>query len=94
MTYLPSLPPDAVLPDVPRAYPQTARPLDYHQALLRDPLTEAERELIAAHVSGLNACRHCHGVHQATAQAFGIEEGTLRALLGAAPDARQGGAHR
>jgi len=45
MTYLPSLPPDAVLLDMFRADPQTARPLP----------------------------------------------GTL---LGAAPDARQGGAHR
>jgi hypothetical protein len=38
MTYLPSLPGDAVLLDVFRAYPQAARPLlDYHQALLRGP---------------------------------------------------------
>jgi uncharacterized peroxidase-related enzyme len=84
MTYLPSLPGDAVLLDVFRAYPQTARPLlDYHQALLRgpSPLTVAERELIAAFASGLNACRYCHGVHQATAQAFGVGEGALAALL-------------
>src|SRR6266568_1042178 len=84
MAYLPSLPDDAVLLDVFRAYPQTARPLlAYHQALLRgpSPLSVAERELIAAYVSGLNACRYCHGVHTATAQAFGIPEGTLAALL-------------
>jgi len=84
MTYLPSLPKNAVLLDVFRAYPHTSRPLlDYHQALLRgpSPLTVAERELIAAYVSGLNACRYCHGVHQATAQAFGIGEGLLAALL-------------
>jgi uncharacterized peroxidase-related enzyme len=84
MAYLPSLPEDAVLLDVFRAYPQTARPLmDYHQALLRgpSPLSVAERELIAAYVSGLNACRYCHGVHTATAQAFGMPEGTLGALL-------------
>ncbi len=84
MAYLPSLPDDAVLLDVFRAYPQTARPLlDYHQALLRgpSPLSEAERELIAAYVSGLNACRYCHGVHAATAKAFGMPEGTLGALL-------------
>ena len=59
MTYLPSLPDDAVLLDVFRAYPATSRPLlEYHQALLRgpSPLTVAERELIAAYVSGLNAC--------------------------------------
>lgn len=84
MSYLPSLPGDAVLLDVFRAYPQTARPLlDYHQALLRgpSPLTVAERELIAAYVSGLNACRYCHGVHAATAEAFGIGAGTMSALL-------------
>jgi len=84
MAYLPSLPDDAVLLDVFRAYPQTSRPLlEYHQALLRgpSPLSVAERELIAAYVSGLNACRYCHGVHKATAQAFGIPEGTLAALL-------------
>src|SRR5690349_7984961 len=79
MTYLPSVPDDAVLLDVFRAYPEIYRPLlDYHQALLRgpSPLSIAERELIAAYVSGLNACRYCHGVHQATAQAFGIGDGT------------------
>jgi len=84
MAYLPSLPADAVLLDVFRAYPDSARPLmDYHQALLRgpSPLSVAERELIAAYVSGLNACRYCHGVHTATARAFGIGEGTLGALL-------------
>ena len=84
MAYMPSLPDDAVLLDVFRAYPQTSRPLlEYHQALLRgpSPLSVAERELIAAYVSGLNACRYCHGVHTATAQAFGIPEGTLAALL-------------
>src|SRR5712692_4146902 len=84
MTYLPSLPPGAVLLDVFRAYPEASRPLlDYHQALLRgpSPLTVAERELIAAYVSGLNACRYCHGVHTATAEAFGFPEGTLGALL-------------
>jgi len=82
--YLPSLPVGAVLLDVFHDYPEIARPLlDYHQALLRgpSPLSVAERELIAAYVSGLNACRYCHGVHAATAQAFVIGEGTLAALL-------------
>jgi uncharacterized peroxidase-related enzyme len=95
MTYLPSLPHDAVLLDVFRAYPGTSRPLmEYHEALLRgpSPLTVAQRELIAAYVSGLNACRYCHGVHTATAEAFGIPDGTLSALLddiGAAPVAER-----
>jgi uncharacterized peroxidase-related enzyme len=84
MTYLPSLPPGAVLLDVFRARPEIYRPLlEFHQALLRgpSPLSVAERELIAAYVSSLNACGYCHGVHTATAQAFGIQEGTLAALL-------------
>jgi uncharacterized peroxidase-related enzyme len=84
MTYLSSLPEGAVLVDVFRAYPEVARPLlDYHEALLRgpSPLTVAERELIAAYVSGLNACGYCHGVHAATAALFGVAEDTLAALL-------------
>ncbi len=43
-------------------------------------------------MSGLNACAYCHGVHTATAQAFGVSEGTLGALLddvGAAPVAER-----
>jgi uncharacterized peroxidase-related enzyme len=84
VTHLPSLPDDATLLDVFRAFPGTAGPLlDYHEALMRgpSPLTVAERELIAAYVSGLNACGYCHGVHQATAQTFGVSEQTLTALL-------------
>jgi uncharacterized peroxidase-related enzyme len=84
MPYLPSLKPDAVLLDVFRAFPGTAGPLlDYHEALLRgpSPFTIAERELIAAYTSSLNACGYCHGVHTATAEKFGVPEGTLQALL-------------
>jgi AhpD family alkylhydroperoxidase len=91
MTYLPSLPRDAVLLHVFRAYPQAARPLlDYHQVVLRgpSPFTVAERELIAAYVSGLNACRYCHGVHTATAAVFGIAESTLAAALSDVDTAR------
>jgi uncharacterized peroxidase-related enzyme len=84
MGYLRSLPERAVLRDVFAAFPRTSQPLlDYHQALLRgpSPFSVAERELIAAYVSGLNACGYCHGVHTATAQAFGIDEGLVAALL-------------
>lgn len=84
MSYLPSLPPHAVLLDVFRARPELYKPLiDYHQVLLRgpSPLSVAERELIAAYVSGLNACGYCHGVHAATAAAFGVPQETLAALL-------------
>jgi uncharacterized peroxidase-related enzyme len=84
MTYLRSLPDRAVLRDAFAAFPGTSRPLlDYHQALLRgpSPFSVAERELIAAYVSGLNACDYCHGVHTATAQAFGVDAGLVAALL-------------
>ena len=44
-------------------------------------LTAAERELMAAYVSGLNGCGYCHGVHAATAEAFGLPAGLLAAVL-------------
>jgi uncharacterized peroxidase-related enzyme len=57
--------------------------IEYHMAVLRQPspLTEGERELIAAYVSGLNSCQYCHGVHTITAEAFGLPEGFIRQLL-------------
>jgi uncharacterized peroxidase-related enzyme len=82
--YLRSLPARAVLRDVFAAFPHTSRPLlDYHQALLRgpSPFSVAERELIAAYVSGLNACDYCHGVHAATARAFGVDASLVVSLL-------------
>jgi uncharacterized peroxidase-related enzyme len=70
--------------DVFRAYPDTSRPLlDYHEVVMRgpSPLTAGERELIAAYVSGLNACGYCHGVHTVTAEACGIEAGVAPAAV-------------
>ncbi|SDY04615.1 uncharacterized peroxidase-related enzyme [Modestobacter sp. DSM 44400] len=84
MTHLPSLGDEAVLVDVFRRFPETAGPLlDYHQVLLRgsSPLSVAQRELIAAYVSALNSCQYCHGVHAATAAAFGVDEGLVTALV-------------
>ncbi|MFQ5671211.1 MAG: carboxymuconolactone decarboxylase family protein, partial [Acidobacteriota bacterium] len=83
MSYLPSLPENAVVLDVFAAFPETARHLmAYHQQLLRgpSPLSPAQRELIAAYVSGLNRCQYCHGVHAATAAALGVREDLLRQL--------------
>jgi uncharacterized peroxidase-related enzyme len=84
VSYLRSLPANATLPDVFRAFPETSRPLlAFHQALLRgpSPLAVEERETIAGFVSGLNACRYCYGVHEATAREFGLKPGMLAALL-------------
>jgi uncharacterized peroxidase-related enzyme len=82
--YLKSLPDGARLLEVFQANPATSRPLlDYHELLMRgdSPLSAADRELIAAYVSGLNECGYCHGVHTATAEAFGVEPGLLAELV-------------
>lgn len=84
MPYLNSLPTDAVLLDVFRAFPETSRPLlDYHELVMRgpSPFTVAERELIAAYVSGVNNCGYCHGVHAATAEACGVPDGLPRTAV-------------
>ncbi|HEX3591573.1 MAG TPA: peroxidase-related enzyme [Pseudonocardiaceae bacterium] len=80
MSYLSSLPDNAMLLDVFRAFPETSRPLlDYHELVMRgpSPFTAAEREVIAAYVSGVNACTYCHGVHTATAEACGVPAGLV-----------------
>ena len=72
MAHFSSLPDDAVLTDVFRAYPETSRPLlDYHEVVMRgpSPFTAGERELIAAYVSGLNECTFCCASHSAFAAA-------------------------
>lgn len=84
MPYLPSMPDGAVLMDVFRAFPDTTRPLlDYHELVLRgpSPFTVAERELIAAYVSGVNSCDYCHGVHTVTAEACGVAAGAAPAAV-------------
>ena len=70
--------------DVFQAHPGASRPLlEYHEVLLRgeSPLSVAQRELIAAYVSGLNACRYCHGIHSRVAGAFGVEAVLLEQLI-------------
>ncbi len=84
MSLFPSLPADAHLSDVFKRFPKGLRPLlELHDALLRDDgaLTIAQRELIAAYVSGLNGCSFCYGAHTLMAQAFGIDPALLEALI-------------
>lgn len=81
---IPSLPDPASLGDVFKMFPATVAPLmEYHDRLLRgdSPLSVAERELIAAYVSGLNACAFCHDAHAIHARAYGIPLATLDAVL-------------
>jgi uncharacterized peroxidase-related enzyme len=84
MPYLRSLRAGASLIDVFKAFPQTSAPLvEFHEALLRapSPFTAAERELIAAYVSGLNRCDYCHGVHTAAAERMGVQAGLVAQLV-------------
>ena len=84
MTYFPSLPADAGVRHILALNPEAGRALlDFHTAALRneDSLPPQIKELIAAYVSGLNACQYCFGVHAETAKAFGVDDGVLEALI-------------
>jgi hypothetical protein len=74
MTYLPSLPDNAVLLDVFRAYPNTARPLlGYHRVLLHglSPLSVAERELMRRLDPATRGCRTRFGAFHLSRAAHG-----------------------
>lgn len=94
MPFLKSIDADQAMVGAMSLNPAAGRLLvEYHTAVMRgpSPFTAGEREFIAAFVSGLNACRYCYGVHSSTAQAFGVSEALLEALvadpeLAAAPD--------
>jgi uncharacterized peroxidase-related enzyme len=84
MMYLKSVPDESGLVSLFRSYPEFARPLlALHEEIMRaqSPFAAAERELIAAYVSGLNSCSYCHDVHSATAAAFGVAPEVLASAL-------------
>ncbi len=84
MPVFPSIEGEPGLDKVFKRFPHTVLPLlDYHDRLLRDwsPLTVAQRELIAAYVSGINSCTYCHGAHVVAARAFGIDGALFDGLM-------------
>ncbi|MXU66234.1 carboxymuconolactone decarboxylase family protein [Oceanomicrobium pacificus] len=85
MTHLfPSLPKTATLGSVYQAFSDKLGPLCAYESLVmrgESDLSMAERELIAAYVSGLNACSYCHGAHTVFARAYGIDVETIEALM-------------
>lgn len=84
MPQLRSLPAKPAMRDLYRAYPATTKPLgEFTEAAMRgpSPFTQGQREMIAAYVSGLNACGYCHGTHVAVAAACGGAPDLIRALL-------------
>jgi len=84
MPQLPSLPDPAHLTDLLARYPALVETLmAFTNQVMRDDgaLSSAERELIAAYVSGLNACQFCHGSHRLYAQVLGIDDMVVDALM-------------
>lgn len=84
MRVFPSIEGEPGLDKVFRRFPHSAMPLlEYHDKVLRDPspLTVAERELIAAYVSGINSCTYCHGAHVVAARTFGIDADLFDGLM-------------
>lgn len=84
MPFFNDLPEDAGVRHILQYNKRVGRALvEMHEALLRgdSPLSPAQLELIAAYVSGLNACRYCYGVHARTAESFGIEPALFEAML-------------
>lgn len=84
MSRFPSLPPTLGLADVFSAFPRAVWPLlEYHDTVLRgpSPLSVAERELLAAYVSTLNACGFCAGAHRIVAEVHGVDPDLLEGLL-------------
>ena len=59
-------------------------PLDkVSQRIMRgkSPFSNAEKEIMAAFVSGLNACAFCYGSHTAVAKQFGVEPDLIEKLV-------------
>lgn len=84
MAYLQSLPAHATLKDLRERYAEPLLKLrPYSDALMRgpSPLSTAQRELIAAYVSGVNSCGYCYGVHSAVAAEFGVDEQLFEQLM-------------
>ncbi len=71
--------------------PETGKPLyELAQVLLRgpSPLTPAERELIATHVSALNNCKFCMNSHAAAArELFGEDRDVVDCVIDDKPNA-------
>ena len=74
MAIFPRLGDDAAVVDILKMSPDMGVALiQMHHEVLRapSPLSDHQREIIAAYVSGLNKCRYCYGTHAACAEAYG-----------------------
>jgi uncharacterized peroxidase-related enzyme len=84
MPFFPSLPAHATTKHVFAAHPEIySHWACVSEGILRgsSPLTPAQRELIGAYVSSLNACQYCYGGHRAAAELFGVAAQTIDGLI-------------
>ena len=84
MSKFPSLPANPEMIEVLAAHSEGFDSLcDYHDTILRgpSPLSIAERELIAAYVSGLNQCGFCYDSHRGFAEVHGITPESFELLV-------------
>ena len=88
--FLPSLASSHDLADTLKAYRTLGEPVVHlAEAVMRkeSELSIGERELIAAYVSGLNACQYCVNSHINVAEQFGVDATVLEKLLASIDDA-------
>ena len=86
MAYIRSIPEsEESVSVVMRRFPAQAIPLtELTEIVMRTgecAFTSDQRELIATYASGKNDCTYCYNTHKATAEAFGVDESLLEALL-------------
>ena len=92
MTFLPSLPGQAIYRELVARFPDPLRELDpFTRRLLYGPsaFDLGERELMAAYVSILNRCDYCTLSHRPAAEAHGVDANRLT-VIEKGPDAMQG----
>ena len=84
MTFIPSLPKTASLPDLFKCFPRrSAILLRLTEDILQgeSAFSPAQRELFFAYGSAVNACNFCADSHVAVADVFGLDEALLNQLL-------------
>lgn len=86
MAFVKSIPEsDEGVSTVMARYPQQSAPLfQLAETLMHSgdcAFTREQRELIATYASGVNNCTYCFDTHKATAEALGVDEGLLDAMV-------------
>jgi len=84
MPFVKSVPENARPSTILKQFPDSGSLImEFTEKLLRgkSSLTPAQRELIGAYTSGVNACQFCCQTHAATAETLGVEQGLIDSLV-------------